>query len=54
MAINKKSLVTKARKTSSSTATSKSVAGKAVAPGKMVPAMKLAKQANLMTGMTRF
>lgn len=43
MAINKKSLVSKASTKNSATTKSKSAAAKPVTPGKMVPAMKLAK-----------
>ncbi len=43
MAINKKSLVTKGATKSSATTKSKLAADKPVTPGKMVPAMRLAK-----------
>lgn len=57
MAINKKSLVTKAPAKNSATAKSTSAPSKPVTPGKMVPAMRFAKAtaaAGLKTGMARF
>ena len=53
MAINKKSLVTKAPATSSAATKSASAVSKPVTPGKMVPALRFAKAAALKTGMTR-
>jgi hypothetical protein len=51
MAINKKSLVTKAPAKNSANAKSKAAASKPVTPGKMVPAMR-AQFAKLQTGRT--
>jgi hypothetical protein len=58
VAINKKSLVSKS--SSNSTTKSSAAASKPVTPGKMVPAMRLAKaslkasKAGITTAMTRF
>ena len=55
MAINKKSLVTKAPAKNSTATKSASSASKPVTPGKMVPAMRFAKAGlKITTGMTRF
>jgi len=59
MAINKKSLVSKSSTTNATTKSS-TAASKPVIPGKMVPAMRLAKgslkasKAGITTAMTRF
>jgi hypothetical protein len=60
MAITKKSLISKAPAKNSSAKKNNTVAAGPVTPGKMVPAMRLAKsslttaKASLQTGMTRF